>query len=215
MLQLTNNLSGKKENFKQLKQGEVSMYVCGVTLYDNIHIGHLKSILTFEVLRNYFLLKKQKVTLVRNITDIDDKIIKKALELGRDPLELVNEYVDIYHKLLEQLEIKKPDIEPRVTQYLEQIIQYVENSEPGSIIGIGTEIHLVNRLAKENTDKTIVSLDPLYCPCSTMFRIDRPHLAWTIENIVNATPVNEIRVDERTREYSRISLQRMLDITNK
>lgn len=127
MLQLTNNLSGKKENFKQLKQGEVSMYVCGVTLYDNIHIGHLKSILTFEVLRNYFLLKKQKVTLVRNITDIDDKIIKKALELGRDPLELVNEYVDIYHKLLEQLEIKKPDIEPRVTQYLEQIIQYVEN----------------------------------------------------------------------------------------
>ena len=97
----------------------------------------------------------------------------------------------------------------------EKIIQYVENSEPGSIIGIGTEIHLVNRLAKENTDKTIVSLDPLYCPCSTMFRIDRPHLAWTIENIVNATPVNEIRVDERTREYSRISLQRMLDITNK
>ena len=97
----------------------------------------------------------------------------------------------------------------------EKIIQYVENSEPGSIIGIGTEIHLVNRLAKENTDKTIVSLDPLYCPCSTMFRIDRPQLAWTIENIVNATPVNEIRVDERTREYSRISLQRMLDITNK
>lgn len=127
MLQLTNNLSGKKESFKQLKQGEVSMYVCGVTLYDNIHIGHLKSILTFEVLRNYFLLKDQKVTLVRNITDIDDKIIKKALELGKDPLELVNQYVDIYHKLLEQLEIKKPDIEPRVTQYLEKIIQYIEN----------------------------------------------------------------------------------------
>lgn len=127
MLQLTNNLSGQKEVFKQLKPGEVSMYVCGVTLYDNIHIGHLKSILTFEVLRNYFILKGNKVTLVRNITDIDDKIIKKALELNIDPLDLVNEYVDIYHKLLDELEIKKPDIEPRVTQYLEQIIQYVEN----------------------------------------------------------------------------------------
>ena len=75
MLQLTNNLSGKKESFKQLKQGEVSMYVCGVTLYDNIHIGHLKSILTFEVLRNYFKEKGFKVKFVRNITDIDDKII--------------------------------------------------------------------------------------------------------------------------------------------
>lgn len=127
MIQLLNNLSGKKEDFKPLKEGEVSMYVCGVTLYDNIHIGHLKSILTFEVLRNYFILKNNKVTLVRNITDIDDKIIKKALELKVDPLVLVNQYVEIYHQLLAKLEIKKPDIEPRVTDYLEQIINYVEN----------------------------------------------------------------------------------------
>lgn len=127
MIQLLNNLSSKKEEFKQLEQGKVSMYVCGVTLYDNIHIGHLKSILTFEVLRNYFILKNNTVTLVRNITDIDDKIIKKAIELNIDPLVLVNQYVEIYHKLLDELEIKKPDIEPRVTDYLEQIIQYVEN----------------------------------------------------------------------------------------
>lgn len=127
MIQLTNNLTGKKEIFMPLKAGEVSMYVCGVTLYDNIHIGHLKSILTFEVLRNYFKIKGFKVTFVRNITDIDDKIIKKALELNQESLDLVNQYVEVYHQLLNELEINKPDIEPRVTQYLDQIIQYVED----------------------------------------------------------------------------------------
>ena len=59
----------------------------------------------------------------------------------------------------------------------------------------------------------MVSLDPLYCPCSTMFRVDRAHLAWTLENIINGTPTNEIIVDDRTREYAQLSLQRMLDIT--
>jgi quinolinate synthase len=96
----------------------------------------------------------------------------------------------------------------------EKIIDYIDAADAGSIIGVGTEIHLVNRLAKENPDKKIMSLDPIFCPCSTMFRVDRAHLAWTIENIVAGTPVNEIRVDDRTREYSRLSLQRMLDITN-
>lgn len=127
MIQLTNSLTGKKEIFVPIKAGEVSMYVCGVTLYDDIHIGHLKSILTFEVLRNYFNLKGWKVTFVRNITDIDDKIINKSMELNKNPLELVNQYIEVYHKLLSDLEINKPDIEPRVTKYLEEIIQYVEN----------------------------------------------------------------------------------------
>lgn len=95
----------------------------------------------------------------------------------------------------------------------EKIIDYVDTAEPGSSIGVATEVHLVQRLAKENPDKKVVSLDPLYCPCSTMFRIDLPHLAWCIESIVAGTPVNEISVDENTRHWSRISLQRMLDIT--
>lgn len=95
----------------------------------------------------------------------------------------------------------------------EKIIEYVENAPAGSVIGVATEVHLVQRLAKENPDKKIVSLDPLYCPCSTMFRVDLPHLAWCIENIVAGTPVNEISVDSNTRKWARISLQRMLDIT--
>lgn len=96
----------------------------------------------------------------------------------------------------------------------EKIIEFVDSADPGSVIGVGTEIHLVQRLAKENPDKIVVSLDPLYCPCSTMFRVDRAHLAWTIENIIAGTPVNEIKVDSKNREFSRLSLQRMLDITN-
>lgn len=87
-LLLQDTLLGKKTNFQSLKDNEVSLYVCGVTLYDDIHIGHLKSILSFEVMRNYFIEHKNKVILVRNITDVDDKIIAKAESLGVDPLFL-------------------------------------------------------------------------------------------------------------------------------
>lgn len=124
---MLNTLSGQKEAFEPIKFGEVSIYVCGVTLYDDIHIGHLKSIISFEVMRNYFLAKGQKVTLVRNITDVDDKIIMKADQLGVDPLDLVNSYIDKFHAVLDQLQISMPDVEPRVTQYLPEISDYIED----------------------------------------------------------------------------------------
>jgi cysteinyl-tRNA synthetase len=126
-LKMLNTLSGQKEAFKPIKSGEVSIYVCGVTLYDDIHIGHLKSIISFEVMRNYFLSKGQQVTLVRNITDVDDKIIMKADQLGVDPLDLVNSYIDKFHAVLEQMQIPMPDVEPRVTQYLPEISDYIED----------------------------------------------------------------------------------------
>lgn len=85
-------MSGRKESFVPIIPDEVSIYVCGVTLYDDIHIGHLKSIVAFEVLRNYFLSHGLKVTFVRNITDIDDKIIQKSQSAGVSPLSLVNSY---------------------------------------------------------------------------------------------------------------------------
>lgn len=124
---MLNTLSGQKETFIPNKIGEVNIYVCGVTLYDDIHIGHLKSIVSFEVMRNYFLAKGQKVKLVRNITDVDDKIILKAETLGVDPLDLVNSYIDKFHEVLNQLQIPMPDVEPRVTQYLPEISDYIEN----------------------------------------------------------------------------------------
>jgi quinolinate synthase len=93
------------------------------------------------------------------------------------------------------------------------IIRAVAAAPVGATIAVGTEIHLVNRLAAETPDKTIVSLDPLICPCSTMFRIDAPHLAWILENLVEGRVLNRITVDPDTTQWAKVALQRMLDIT--
>jgi quinolinate synthase len=92
------------------------------------------------------------------------------------------------------------------------IIRAVDAAPAGSVIGVGTEIHLVNRLNDETPDKTVVSLDPLVCPCSTMFRIDAPHLCWVLENLVQGEVVNRITVDPDTTEWAKVALQRMLEI---
>jgi quinolinate synthase len=93
------------------------------------------------------------------------------------------------------------------------IIKAVAAAPAGAVIGVGTEIHLVQRLAAEHPDRTVVSLDPLVCPCSTMFRIDAAHLAWVLENLVEGTVVNQIMVDGDTAEWARVALERMLAIT--
>jgi quinolinate synthase len=95
----------------------------------------------------------------------------------------------------------------------ERILDWVEDAPAGSVLGVGTEIHMVQRMAHEHPDKTIVSLDPLVCPCSTMFRIDAPHLAWVLESLARDEVVNQIVVDPATAEWARVALQRMLDIT--
>ncbi|HZP29482.1 MAG TPA: quinolinate synthase NadA, partial [Acidimicrobiia bacterium] len=95
----------------------------------------------------------------------------------------------------------------------ERILEWVTAAPAGAVLGIGTEIHMTQRMAAENPDKTIVSLDPLVCPCSTMFRIDEPHLAWCLEALARDEVVNRIVVDPETAEWARVALQRMLDIT--
>jgi quinolinate synthase len=92
------------------------------------------------------------------------------------------------------------------------IIRAVEAAPAGSVIAVGTEIHLVNRLDNETPDKTVVSLDPLVCPCSTMFRIDAAHLAWVLEKLVDGRVVNRIEVDRDTSRWARVALERMLAI---
>ncbi len=92
------------------------------------------------------------------------------------------------------------------------IIRAVENAPAGTVIGVGTEIHLVNRLDAETPDKSVVSLDPLVCPCSTMFRIDAAHLCWVLENLVEGRVVNQITVDADTARWARVALDRMLEI---
>ena len=94
----------------------------------------------------------------------------------------------------------------------DHIIRTVDKAPPGSVLGVATEIHLVKRLADEHPDKTVVCLDPLVCPCSTMSRIDPMHLAWVLEGLVEGDVRNRIVVDDATAQLARVALQRMLDI---
>jgi quinolinate synthase len=94
----------------------------------------------------------------------------------------------------------------------DSIIKAVEAAPAGATVAVGTEIHLVQRLAAEHPDKTVFSLDPLICPCSTMFRIDAAHLCWVLENLVDGTVVNRITVDPDTTEWAKVALERMLSI---
>jgi quinolinate synthase len=93
------------------------------------------------------------------------------------------------------------------------IIRTVRDALPGAALGVGTEIHLVKRLGDEHPDKTVVSLDPLVCPCSTMFRVDAAHLCWVLESLVDGVVVNQISVDPDTAAWARVALERMLAIT--
>ncbi|NLA35457.1 MAG: quinolinate synthase NadA [Actinobacteria bacterium] len=94
----------------------------------------------------------------------------------------------------------------------EFILKAVAEAPAGSVIGVGTEIHMVNRMANETPDKRIESIDPLVCPCSTMFRIDAPHLAWVLEELVAGRVPNQVVVNDEDAEWARVALQRMLDI---
>jgi len=93
------------------------------------------------------------------------------------------------------------------------IIKAVREAPAGSVIAVGTEIHLVQRLDAEHPDRRVESLDPLICPCSTMFRIDAAHLCWVLERMAAGEVVNHITVDDDTASWARVALQRMLDIT--
>jgi quinolinate synthase len=95
----------------------------------------------------------------------------------------------------------------------ERILDWVEAAGAGAVLGVGTEIHMVQRMANEHPDRTITSLDPLICPCSTMFRIDGPHLAWVLESLVRGEVVNQIVVDADTTAWARVALEQMLSIT--
>ena len=100
-----------------------------------------------------------------------------------------------------------------VTGSTDAIIRAVAAAPPGSVIGVATEIHLVNRLDNESPDKTVVCLDPLVCPCSTMSRIDPQHLAWVLEGLVEGEVRNRIVVEPETTEWAKVALERMLAIT--
>ncbi|WP_281648943.1 cysteine--tRNA ligase [Parendozoicomonas sp. Alg238-R29] len=118
MLQIYNTLSRKKEEFKPINDGEVRMYVCGMTVYDLCHIGHARVLVSFDVVTRYLRSRGYKVTYVRNITDVDDKIIKRANENGEEFTDLTTRMIAEMHKDGHELGVLPPDAEPKATAYI-------------------------------------------------------------------------------------------------
>lgn len=124
-LHLYNTLTRQKEVFKPLKPGKISMYVCGVTVYDYCHVGHARVLVTFDVVTRFLRAQGWEVTYVRNITDIDDKIIRRAEENGEVYTDLTSRFIRYMHEDEARLGVLRPDIEPRATAYIDEIIAMV------------------------------------------------------------------------------------------
>jgi len=125
-IHIYNSLTRKKEEFIPLNPPNVNIYTCGVTVYDESHIGHARSLYIFDVIRRYLQYRGFKVRFVRNITDIDDKIINRARELKEDWKDLVKKYIDRYYEDLKSLGIEKADEEPRATENIRDMIEHIE-----------------------------------------------------------------------------------------
>ena len=125
-IRLYNTATRSKEEFKPLKAGKVGIYVCGVTVYDLCHIGHARSVIVFDILVRYFRARGLDVTYVRNFTDVDDKIIERARQQGKEPGSLAQEYIDAFHEDMDRLNVIKPDREPKATEHIEEMIHMIE-----------------------------------------------------------------------------------------
>lgn len=125
-LRLYDTKSGQKIPFVPLHEGQVKMYVCGITAYDYCHIGHARSALIFDMIVNYLRYRGYQVTYVRNFTDIDDKIINRANEQGTTSEALANRFIDEFHTDMDILGVTPPDIEPKATEHLPEIITIIE-----------------------------------------------------------------------------------------
>ena len=122
-LSLYNSLTNKKEIFKPIKDGKVGIYVCGPTVYSSSHMGHARSAIVFDVIVKFLRNIGYEVTYVKNFTDIDDKIIGKALEFGVDSNEIAEKYKQEYIKDMKDLGCIEPDFQPCVSDYIDAIIK--------------------------------------------------------------------------------------------
>jgi len=131
-MKIYNSLTRQKEEFRPITQNEVRMYVCGPTVYDEPHIGHARGAFIFDIIRNYFHYKSYRVKYVRNVTDVDDKIIEKAKkefpgeELKSAVSKVSSKYLASYHQAMKSLGINEPDAEPKATAYINKMIKFIE-----------------------------------------------------------------------------------------
>src|SRR5262245_29930030 len=126
MIRIHNSLTGEKETLTPIKPPHIGMYVCGMTVYDYIHVGHARMLTVFDMVQRYLRYRGYKVTYVRNITDIDDKIIKRAAESGVTIDQITNKFIAAQNEDFALLGLQMPDHEPRATDHVPHIIRMIE-----------------------------------------------------------------------------------------
>src|SRR5512134_2287341 len=126
MIRLYNTLTRKKEEFQTLEPDHVKMYVCGVTVYNDAHVGHAMSALVFDIVRRYLEYRGYNVRHVMNYTDVDDKIINRANALGEDPLKLSQRYIEDYANDLKNLNVQQATSYPQVRKTMPFIIEFIQ-----------------------------------------------------------------------------------------
>src|SRR5690625_3270124 len=125
-IKIYNSLTKQKERFMPIEEGKVTMYVCGPTVYNYIHIGNARPPIVFDMVRRYLEYRGYEVTYISNFTDVDDKIIRVANELGEDVMKVANRFIDAYHQDTGALGVKKADVHPRVTETMPDIISFIQ-----------------------------------------------------------------------------------------
>ncbi len=133
MLKIYNTLARDKQDFKPIEANKVRMYVCGMTVYDYCHLGHARVMVVFDMVYRWLKASGYDVTYVRNITDIDDKIIKRAAENKESIHALTQRFIDAMHEDADALGVQRPDREPRATQYVPQMLEMIEQLEKNGL----------------------------------------------------------------------------------
>jgi cysteinyl-tRNA synthetase len=142
VLRLYNTLTQTLEPFEPLIPGQVRMYTCGVTVYDLCHIGHARSALVFDVIRRYLEYSGYRVTFVRNFTDVDDKIIDRARDIGIPWDDLARRYIDAFHQDMDTLGLRRGDIEPKATDHVSDMIRIIQLLEQrGLAYAVGGDVY--------------------------------------------------------------------------
>ena len=161
-MKLYNTLTRKKEEFKPIKDDEVTMYVCGPTVYNYIHVGNARPLVVFDTLRRYFIYKGYKVKYTVNFTDIDDKLIKRANEENTTVKEIADKYIEEFMKDAEGLSLYEEEtMHPRATEFIDKIIEFVDDlvkkgaayNVDGNVYFDITKAHDYGKLSKKNIDE--------------------------------------------------------------
>jgi cysteinyl-tRNA synthetase len=126
MIRIHNSLSGEKETLEPITPGQVRMYVCGITVYDYLHVGHARMLIVFDMVQRYLRYRGYEVTYVRNITDIDDKIIRRAVQNGESFDVLSNRFIRAMDEDCASLAMGRPDFEPRATEHVGHIVAMIK-----------------------------------------------------------------------------------------